>query len=298
MLLRDARTFGAQPGTKTWFSADDRYEMHVSRMRSEMAQEFAREGRFRAGLGDVVCTYRKLRRTPWLAPGVRVSMHDPQSAFGSLALLTPKQIAEVARELDPAHAQEAARLLQLCAPKTRTRAVNFVVEWSDNAEGPKTKEQREAYAQDYAANARTRKPSKGSGSTVVGWCVLRMIKADPEQFWSDMFRVYETEIFTTREFAAFATASGIPMLASVPDTDTPIVRFLDDDEEEEEDEKEWPREVEIERDAETNDFIVKDAEDASAPGFRASLREIERYLLSVDKTGAQYEDFLEAAEHS
>lgn len=310
MELRDARTFAAQPGTKSWFTPDQRYEMHVSKLRSEIARELAGAGLFRAGLGDVVCTYRKLRlprarssgsgsgaggaRTPWLLAGDRVSLHDPESAFGALTLLSEKQISEMGAALDPANPAEAAAMLQLCTPATRMRTVDFVVEWADNADGPKTKKQREVFAQDYAGN------SKGSGSAVVGWCVLRVVRrGGRQQFWSDMFRVYETEIFGTHEFAEFAKASGRapPRSLGLPDTVDDVQRFMLPDEDVAEGDADtkpaWPRDAEIARDAVRGDFVVTDGEDSAAPAFRATLRDVEERFLKLDRTGRSFQEFLE-----
>ena len=209
--MRNARSFGQERGVTRWETRNGEYEFHAGALRSESAQRFADFGVARAGAGDVVCNYRKRggSRARWLSVGDTVRVRNPESPYGVLAGSTAQELKGMAERFgDDAH---ALTKFALCRPLYRQPELEFEVAWSDSVSGPLTREQRESYAQEYVEDARTGAPTRGSGSTVVGQCVLHLIKPrEEQQFWSCLFRVYGTDVFGLREFQAYASEFDVP----------------------------------------------------------------------------------------
>lgn len=285
-MLRNARTFrrdGASEERRVWRSADDRYEFHTHRLKSEFAEWFLETGLCEPARGDVVCLYRKRGRAAgWLQESYGVLARNALDEYGALATATRAELLGMGRAAHPEQPERAAALFQLCVPSVLERDLGFTVQWADAfVGGSRSRSQLEARAQDFAGE------TKGYGSSVVGACVIRLNRApDPQRFWSGMFRIYGDEVFGMPEFGAFANEHGAAEIAQSFVERPPAAV---EKEPEEEEDFEWPENFELDVD----DQGVIRVRSASTEPKRVGMRTVERELLTLDSTGAAFVDFVE-----
>jgi hypothetical protein len=292
-MLRNAVSFQHDPAVaekRVWSTAGSgAYEFHTHPLQSEMVEWASSAGLCDPARGDVVCLYRKARgpQQPWLREDSAVSLRNAGDEFGKLTLATKQQLLGWGSVVNRENPALGAAMLSLCVPETPRRNLGFTVTWSDDFSPSgrgKGKREREAFAQDFAGE------SKGYGSTVVGVCVARLSYANrgSRDFWSDMYRVYDKDVFGMPGFAAYAETEGLPL------EEFQELEVEQEEEEEEEEPWEWPEDYTIGFGERGRIFV----QSPSDPEFRkpVSVREVEQHLLleNGESGGEDFADFIDA----